>query len=221
MSEAPDYPEILPPETSNEEMVRKFLENEMSNPRGPSCRGNLGNDCVQKSLSEAAEVLEGRDDYTTFGGFPVQIKVVDRSGFEIAWELFSHRTTNDLDILSMNPRETSRLFEDKRYSNENLEVDLIGVEMFDNPDIGEELIRDSEETTVDEIGLEGLRVPTDTGLLYSKLHDGYARVSRGTRYDAWRMLNSDQFYVDHEELEEYMRGNLEARETYNKLTEDH
>ncbi|MFB6209440.1 MAG: hypothetical protein ABEJ56_04885 [Candidatus Nanohaloarchaea archaeon] len=211
--------EILPPETSNEDLVRKFLEEEMTDYTGNGCKGNLADDCVQRSLREAAEILEGRTDSTLVGGLPAQLKTVDREGFETAWNLFSNRTTNDLDILSLNPREINALFRDERYSEGNLQIDTIDTGLFDDRNIGQKIVEESETVNIQNPSIGEVRIPSDTHLLYTKLHDGYARHSRGTRYDAWRMLDNSHFDVNESQLRELLEGTSKGMETYQSIAD--
>jgi hypothetical protein len=221
MSSYPDDEGVLPPETSNEELMRVYLQDVLSEDTVQGCSGNLADKCVKESVDDTARILDGRQDSALIGGLPAQIKAVEREGYETAWSLFSHRTTNDLDILSMNPSEVRKMFRSSNYSEENLDIDVIGAGLFDDSQVAENIVNQSKSIRLEDIGEDSaIRLPQDTHLLYTKLHDGYGRYSRGTRYDAWRMMDSDVFHIDYNQLERLLDGNPEGLDTYRSIADE-
>jgi hypothetical protein len=213
--------EFLDVETSNpgiEDMLdnlEKAKEGVRDQPG--DCAGNISYACVRESLNQLSDALEGREDYALIGGIPTQMEVLRRKGEDSprVMNLFGNRYTSDLDILTTDPNEVRNQIDDSAYDESNLlDIDIIGPDLIDN---SEDIIRDAETQTYSayteaSTPLDAeLRVPNDTDLLYTKIHDQASRQSNGTSSDAETVANSGIFDINIPRLYKLTNGNPEAQ----------
>ncbi|MFB6241438.1 MAG: hypothetical protein ABEJ36_01385 [Candidatus Nanosalina sp.] len=217
--------EILEPETSNEELIDEMFgvyEEEVQTDGGThqavSCAGNISHACVRESLNQVSDALEGREDYVLVGGIPTQMEVLRRKGDDspLLMEYFGRRYTNDLDILTTDPSGVRRDILQSGYDeSELLDIDPIGTGLIDGTDDiidnGELRSYSAYETASTPLEAE-LRVPSDTDLLYTKVHDQESRESEGTSTDAEIIAESGIFEIDPVELHQHVNGNSEAQD---------
>lgn len=215
--------EILEPETSNEELLEVFAQNKSVQTDGGihqtgKCAGNISYACVRMSINQISEALEGRNDYVLVGGIPPQMEVLKRRGDDspLLMEYFGSRYTSDLDILTTDPVGIRQDIEGSGYDRSKLlDIDtidegLIG-ETEDIIDGGE--LRDYSAYEGEETPLKAeIRVPTDTDLLYTKIHDQGSRNSEGTSTDAEIIAESEIFDIDQVQLRQRINGNHEAQD---------
>ncbi len=201
--------EFLNPTTSNEELMERYRENKNQgiNTDGGFCEGNISYECVQDSLLEATELLDGRSDYVFLGGVPTQVVVASVHGeSDYMMREFGDRTTSDLDVLSNNPAEVKR--ELRPYDEgELLDLDVVDPSVFNGN--AEEVISSAMEVNPESynIGTE-VRVPGVTDQIYTKIHDEPSRQKAGTSHDA-RILKRE-FGYDNQRMRHLLGGNEEA-----------
>jgi hypothetical protein len=216
--------ELLDPETSNEDLLEAYRQVETDGGYSSGgCSGNIASECVRGSLNQVSDALEGREDCVLIGGIPTQIEYVRREGHESpqVMDKFGRRTTNDLDILTMNPSQVKHQIIDSGYDGDSLlKIDTVGPGLIDN---AEEIVESGELHSYSayenfEAPLEAdLRVPQDTDLLFTKVHDQPSRESNGTSTDAEIIATSGVFDIDGIRMDELTAGNSEARRYLEQL----
>jgi len=211
--------EILNPKTSNDELVADMLDafEDVEKNGGSSCSGNLSHECVQDTVNMVGDVYEGWDDYTLIGGIPLQLKVLRETGETsgVLMREFGSRTTNDIDILTNDAQRYQSEFRDSEYSEKgHLNLDFVNPSSLPGLNAyAEEMIENSETVHVEGLNIDAeVRVPTDTDLFYTKIHDDYSRQSTGTRHDAEYMATSNVLDIDSERLAELTSGNEDAQD---------
>jgi hypothetical protein len=220
--------EILEPETSNEELLDSMFENYRrvetdGGLNSGECAGNIAHDCVRESLNELSDALEGREDYVLIGGLPTQMEVLRRRGDDspMLMEYFGMRYTNDLDILTTDPSGVKRDIEQSGYDESQLmDIDTVGPGLIDGTDDilegGETRSYEAYETSETPLDAD-LRVPNDTDLFYTKIHDEPSRRSKGTSTDAEVIATSGVFDIDDARLQRYVNGDPEAQDYLEEL----
>jgi hypothetical protein len=210
-------------DVSSQELLDQHQENAIPDGGVRSCKGNISNECVRESLNEISDVLGGREDYVAVGGIPVQMEIVrrkDESNSDLMSE-FGNRITDDLDILTTSPGELKNEVRESNYDSDR----LLTIDVFDDKVIDEveEIVERGSERSYnaymdEETSLDAdLRLPDDTDLFYTKIHDDYIEESDGTNHDASFMGSSGYFIINQERLEDYTRGNPEAKNRIQKL----
>jgi len=220
--------EIQKPETSNQEILDAMMNNyqDLETDGGSTvsnCSGNIASECVRESLNKVSDALEGFNDYVLVGGIPTQMEYVRRKGHESPqiMDNFGRRMTNDLDILTTDTSEVKkRIRESDYHEGEKLKIDTIGTDLFNNTreiissgQIHHYSAYDSAEITLNA----NLRVPQDTELLYTKVHDQTSRGSIGTRSDAKLIAESGEFDIENERMRYLAAGNEEAQNYLEQL----
>lgn len=204
--------EVLDPTTSNEDLMDKF--NEVNGTSDKYCEGNVSHECVQDTVNMIGDLYEDREDYTLVGGIPLQLKVLNhpQSSPEVLMREFGSRRTNDLDILSNNSQELQAIYRESEYSDqESLDLDFVDPSLF--PGEGENIIENSEDVHVHGYDIDAeVRLPSDTHLFYTKVHDKPSRESTGTRHDAEYMATSNIMDIDGKELHRMISGQTEAQD---------
>lgn len=217
-------PEILAPETSNEELFDVLHDIKTDGGRSSShSAGNIADPFVRKSLNAVGEALEGREDWSLIGGIPAQTEVVRRLGYDSprVMQYFGRRVTNDLDILTTDTVGVKNEILSAGYDeSELLDIDTIGSGLIDHT---EDIIENSEAhryaayADADVPLNTVVRVPSDTDLFYSKIHDQASRESSGTSSDAEIIATSGLFDIEDERLDYLLAGNPGAQEYAEEL----
>lgn len=204
--------EVLDPTTSNKELLNVFESIEDN--ENEYCEGNVSHECVQDTVNMIGDLYEGREDFALVGGIPLQLKVLNHSqaGPEVLMREFGSRRTNDLDIMTTDIQEMRSIYRDSDYTGENhLDLDFVRPSLF--PGEGENIIENAEKVHVEGYDIDArVRMPTDTDLFYTKVHDEYSRRSTGTRHDAEYMATSPIMDIDGEELHKMVSGQSEAQD---------
>lgn len=204
--------EVLDPKTSNEDLMEIF--NEVEDTSNVYCEGNVSHECVQDTVNMIGDLFKGREDYTLVGGIPLQLKVLNHSdsGSEHLMREFGSRRTNDLDILTTNAQELQAIYRDSDYGEQDhLDLDFVDPSLF--PGEGENIIENAETEHVQGYDIDAeVRLPTDTDLFYTKVHDEPSRESTGTRHDAEYMATSQIMDIDGQELYRMISGQSEAQD---------
>lgn len=216
--------ELLDPETSNDDLLAAYQQVETDGGYGSGgCAGNIASECVRESLNRVSDALQGREDYVLVGGIPTQIEYVRREGHESprVMDNFGPRITNDLDILTTNPSQIRHQIRNSGYEEgELLDIDAIGPGLIDGT---EEIVESGEIHSYSayekaDVPLDAdLRVPQDTEMLFTKVHDQPSRESDGTSTDAEIIATSGVFDIDSRRMDQLTVGNDEARRYLEQL----
>jgi len=208
--------EVLDPTTSNEELINAF--NEIEDADNRRCEGNVSHECVQDTVNMVGDLYGEREDFTLVGGIPLQLKVLnhEEAGPEVLMREFGSRRTNDLDVMTTNVQELSSIYRNSEYSQrDHLDLDFVNPSLF--PGEGENIITNAENVRVQGYEIDAdVRMPTDTDLFYTKVHDEYSRQSMGTRHDAEYMATSPIMDIDAEKLHDMVAGKTEAQDYIEK-----
>lgn len=182
------------------------------------CKGNISYECVRKSLNQVSDALNGRSDYVLIGGIPTQMEVVRRKGDDspLLMNYFGPRITDDLDILTKDSNGIENDIYDSGYDeSELLKIDTIDEGLINYTEeiinAGNEKYYSAFEDSDNPLNAE-LRVPGDTDLMYTKVHNSDSRNKDGTRKDAKVIAESGMFDVEFSKLNEMLNGKPDAKD---------